>query len=103
MTQILVNPVPADPSSPRRTPDPVEWQDFALRDFVENGLLYEVNRKVLWDLGIALAVTKEGEAYTGLRVLTTNPPSRILDPDPGDSRWRRLQRWLQERLGQVTP
>lgn len=102
-TTIEVNPSLPPPSSPDPERGTIEWEDYPLRAFVEDGVMFEVNRKLLWDLGLTLAVEKEGESYTGLRVMTTKPAMRILDTDPDNSRWRRFQRFLSDRAGRVSP
>jgi hypothetical protein len=106
MSPIDINPELASDGSPAPSGDPVHWSEWPLRDFVENGLLYQVNRQVLWDLGLALAVEVEGpendRRYTRLLVMETVPATRIVDT-PDTTRWQRLQRWLSERVGTVAP
>lgn len=59
------------------------WHHFGLREFVEQGVLQEVNRRVLWPLGLALCVTVPN-APDGSRDFASGVLC-LIEPEPIDS------------------
>lgn len=95
------------PEAPRPTPT-----EMALKEFHQSGVLWMINKSLLWDLGLALEVEVEplrpGEGensrrYRRLYVRDHVPPTRIVDPTNGHDQWERFQRWLQVRTGRIAP
>jgi hypothetical protein len=94
------------PEAPGPTPT-----EMSLADFHRNGLLWWLNKALLHDLGLELAVEvdallpNEGEnsrRYRRLFIRDFTPPTRIIDPADHES-WEAFQRWLQTRTGRILP
>lgn len=95
----LVGPLDAEPV---RT-------EMSLADLHQNGILRWINKALLWDLGLALAVEAdplmpgEGEnsrRYTRMFVIDHVPPQRIVDTHDA-AQYEAFQRWLSNRAGTV--
>lgn len=89
-------------------PQPVSTE-MPLKDFQQSGLLWWINKTLLWDLGLALAVEVaplapgEGEnsrRYVRMFVVDAIPPTRIVDFNDTNE-YELLQRWLSNRAGTV--
>lgn len=83
--------------------------EMALKEFHQSGLIWWINKAVLWDVGLALAIEYaplmpgEGEnsrRVTRLYVQDHIPPQRIVDHDDA-AQWEAWQRWLSVRVGTV--
>jgi hypothetical protein len=85
--------------------------EMSLADLHRNGILWWINKALLHDVGLAIAVEAdqlrpgEGEnsrRYVRLFVEDFTPPTRIIDPADHES-WESWQRWLQTRTGRILP
>jgi hypothetical protein len=90
-----------------RTPIATE---MPLSEFHHRGLLWWVNKTLLWDLGLALAIEYEplapGEGENSRRVKRLfvreyTPPQRIVDREDDAARFEAFMRWLAARAGTV--
>lgn len=78
--------------------------ELPLRELHNSGLLWLINRNILWDLGLALAVERDNadpDRFVRLFVLDTIPPERIVNATADDLQFESLQRWLSTRVGRV--
>lgn len=81
-----------------------------LREFLESGLLYAVNERLLWPLGLALTVNAEEDGTIHeLHVRQWEYPDghhECIEDDPSDgiraTRYAALEEWLRDRLSSMT-
>ena len=91
----------------------VQLKPFPIEEFWRLGLLDEVNRKVLFDLGLALAVNAEGmiagpdgqpmklTGRVALHVVQTDPAVPMAEP-PSPARRKAFAEFVGQRLKEVT-
>jgi hypothetical protein len=75
---------------------------FTLKDFVDAGLLFEINRQVLHPLGLAMAVQQDTETgeilgFAGFQDSRDDPEGIIFDAEDFAEARARHQRYLDER------
>ena len=77
------------------------WSRMDLKDFHQSGLLWHVNNAVLWPLGLALTVAREGDEYQELFVQRIDPFDAIDDGATHEERVEHLDTltaWLRNRI-----
>jgi hypothetical protein len=78
-----------------------KWSRMDLAEFHRSGLLWHVNQAVLWPLGLALTVDRDGDEYHELFVQRIEPFDAISDGATDEEREEHintLRDWMKGRM-----
>lgn len=98
---------PSQPPEFNPKPPEGEWSEMELRELHESGLLWQVNRAVLWPMGLALTLEADNNAdgtpgeYKRLYVSRVDPFEPIASgdgPDDEGARLDHLVEWMKVRF-----